>query len=186
MVAILLGADNGFFYAGQIMHFSSPFTVFLIYHKQKQSEDYILLSESFYAAAEIIANEIINDYRDNSKSDQWFFPSFYLYRQAIELLCKGLLISVVPRKDITGKLTTYKHNIIDLFNEYCSISPSVPLNNAEMTWLQAYLCELETIDRASNLFRYPIKDGYLEKYNDSLTTQSPFAIISRRRTAMLF
>lgn len=34
MVAILLGADNGFFYAGQIMHFSSPFTVFLIYHKQ--------------------------------------------------------------------------------------------------------------------------------------------------------
>ena len=35
MVAILLGADNGFFYAGQIMHFSSPFTVFLIYHKQE-------------------------------------------------------------------------------------------------------------------------------------------------------
>ena len=34
MVAILLGADNGFFYAGQIMHFSSPFTVLLIYHKQ--------------------------------------------------------------------------------------------------------------------------------------------------------
>ena len=34
MVAMDLGADNGFFYAGQIMHFSSPFTVFLIYHKQ--------------------------------------------------------------------------------------------------------------------------------------------------------
>jgi len=34
MVAIMLGADNGFFYAGQVMHFSSPFTVFLIYHKQ--------------------------------------------------------------------------------------------------------------------------------------------------------
>ena len=37
MVAILLGADNGFFYAGQIMHFSSPFTVFLIYHKHAVS-----------------------------------------------------------------------------------------------------------------------------------------------------
>ena len=34
MVAIMLGADNGFFYAGQVMHFSCPFTVFLIYHKQ--------------------------------------------------------------------------------------------------------------------------------------------------------
>ena len=33
MVAIMLGADNGFFYAGQVMHFSGPFTVFLIYHK---------------------------------------------------------------------------------------------------------------------------------------------------------
>jgi len=27
------GADNGFFYTSQVMHFSSPFTVFLIYHK---------------------------------------------------------------------------------------------------------------------------------------------------------
>lgn len=35
MVAIMLGADNGFFYTSQVMHFSSPFTVFLIYHKQK-------------------------------------------------------------------------------------------------------------------------------------------------------
>ena len=35
MVAIMLGADNGFFYAGQVMHFSGPFTVFLIYHKQR-------------------------------------------------------------------------------------------------------------------------------------------------------
>ena len=33
MVAMDSGADNGFFYAGQVMHFSSPFTVFLIYHK---------------------------------------------------------------------------------------------------------------------------------------------------------
>lgn len=39
MVAILLGADNGFFYAGQVMHFSSPFTVFLIYHKHLNKTD---------------------------------------------------------------------------------------------------------------------------------------------------
>jgi len=38
MVAIMSGADNGFFYAGQVMHFSSPFTVFLIYHKQTMLE----------------------------------------------------------------------------------------------------------------------------------------------------
>ena len=33
MVAMDSGADNGFFYTSQVMHFSSPFTVFLIYHK---------------------------------------------------------------------------------------------------------------------------------------------------------
>jgi hypothetical protein len=39
MVAIMLGADNGFFYTSQVMHFSSPFTVFLIYHKQSLIDD---------------------------------------------------------------------------------------------------------------------------------------------------
>ena len=38
MVAMDSGADNGFFYAGQVMHFSSPFTVFLIYHKHSKGE----------------------------------------------------------------------------------------------------------------------------------------------------
>ena len=45
MVAIMLGADNGFFYAGQVMHFSSPFTVFLIYHKQYKNTFYQILHE---------------------------------------------------------------------------------------------------------------------------------------------
>ena len=38
MVAMDSGADNGFFYTSQVMHFSSPFTVFLIYHKQNIGE----------------------------------------------------------------------------------------------------------------------------------------------------
>lgn len=40
MVAMDSGADNGFFYAGQVMHFSSPFTVFLIYHKHYMTLQY--------------------------------------------------------------------------------------------------------------------------------------------------
>jgi len=44
MVAIMSGADNGFFYAGQVMHFSSPFTVFLIYHKHSGQLEYVSLS----------------------------------------------------------------------------------------------------------------------------------------------
>ena len=47
------------------------------------SDDYIKLIESFYSAAQVIVTEILNDYSDNAKCDQWFFPAFYLYRQAI-------------------------------------------------------------------------------------------------------
>lgn len=132
-----------------------------------QSDDYIKLSESFYIAAQVIVREIYDNYTDNEKCDQWFFPALYLYRQAIELLCKGLLIDVVPRKHITEKLTAYKHNIIDLFNEYCNISSNVQLNNDELIWVKSYLTELEIIDSSSNLFRYPIKDGYLKHYTEN-------------------
>ena len=47
MVAMDLGADNGFFYAGQIMHFSSPFTVFLIYHKQPLMGHCVIVSMGY-------------------------------------------------------------------------------------------------------------------------------------------
>ena len=51
MVAIMFGADNGFFYAGQVVYFSSPFTVFLIYHKQLEGfQNRIFLFEHLLSA----------------------------------------------------------------------------------------------------------------------------------------
>jgi len=145
---------------------SNPKDEIVFNWSKNQSDDYIKLSESFYNAAQVIVTEIVNNYTDNTKCDQWFFPALYLYRQAIELLCKGLLITVVLRKDITEKFTTYKHNIIDLFNEYCNISAQTQLSNDELFWVRTYLTELEVIDKESDLFRYPIKDGYLSQYKD--------------------
>ena len=130
----------------------------------KPSDDYIRLSESFYYQAQLIVNEIINNYEDNRKCDQWFFPALYLYRQAIELLCKGLLISVTPKKDITDKLTALKHRIADSFLEFYNTKTVLPLTSEETSWLNTYLQELESIDRNSNLFRYPIFESYLEKH----------------------
>jgi len=48
MVAMDSGADNGFFYAGQVMHFSSPFTVFLIYHKHNKVQATFRLPAPFF------------------------------------------------------------------------------------------------------------------------------------------
>ena len=55
MVAIMSGADNGFFYTSQVMHFSSPFTVFLIYHKHS---DYIREIKKMKACTFAAYNEI--------------------------------------------------------------------------------------------------------------------------------
>ena len=43
MVAIMSGADNGFFYAYRVMHFSGSFCVFLIYYKHSIGEDTIIM-----------------------------------------------------------------------------------------------------------------------------------------------
>lgn len=75
----------------------------LLLNGKKPFDDYIKMSKIFFKVAHIIASEIDNDYGDNAKCDQWFFSAFYLYRQAIELLCKGVIISVVPRKNIASK-----------------------------------------------------------------------------------
>ena len=148
---------------------SDPQNVITFNWSKNLSADYITLSESFFNAAEIIVTEIVDNYDDTTKCDQWFFPALYLYRQAIELLCKGLLISVFSKKETTSKFTAYKHNIIDLFKEYCCAYPGVPLNNDEKTWVDSYLSELELIDSSSSLFRYPIKNGYLNQFqNDFL------------------
>ena len=79
MVAILLGADNGFFYAGQIMHFSSPFTVFLIYHKQDTIEQDVGFSYFgtvhllwlFVTLVALIVNHFIYRRMDDSGRNVW-------------------------------------------------------------------------------------------------------------------
>ena len=71
MVAIMLGADNGFFYAGQVMHFSSPFTVFLIYHKQYWMED--MLNQLFEPHQ--IRHEVGN-FKYDAKAEDMHYLSF--------------------------------------------------------------------------------------------------------------
>ena len=131
------------------------------------SDDYIIMGDAFYNTARLIITTILDDYRDNEKCDEWFFPALYLYRQGIELLCKGLFIAVTSKKDITPKFKTYKHNIIEFFNEYMSKSTEVAISANELEWLRKYLTDLEKYDKSSNLFRYPIKDGILSEYNNS-------------------
>lgn len=135
-------------------------------------EDFICLSESYYSCAHTILSKIVNSSHDNEKCDMWFLPGMYMYRQAIELLCKSLIIPQINNKNqLTAIFVQYKHNLKGLLEEYIRIvcREKLPLNEDEIEWLAEYISNLETVDKESDLFRYPFKDDFMNLYaNDFL------------------
>ena len=145
---------------------SEPDKTIDIKWNKKVEADYIYMAEAYYHSAEIITIDIISEKHDNSKYDQWFFSAMYLYRQAIELLCKGIVATYFDSKTTKSLFLEYRHNVFDLFKQFIS-QYEIIIPEAEKDWLVEYLSKLEQIDKNSNLFRYPIKDGILKDYNDN-------------------
>ena len=132
------------------------------------SGDYIQLSNAYFETARTVIAAILNESSGHEKSDEWFFPAIYLYRQAIELLCKGLLFLIIPKKEMPDYLKKYSHRIYDAFNIYLNtVGDAISLNITECVWITNYLENLEYIDANSNLFRYPIREGYLSGFKDA-------------------
>lgn len=53
--------------------------------------DYQRLSENFFICGYKICERIVDSGHDNIKSDMWFLPSMYLFRQGMELGIKALI-----------------------------------------------------------------------------------------------
>lgn len=142
--------------------------VIKIQWNKNDADDYVCMAESFHSSASIIITDILKNNYDNSKLDQWFFPAMYFYRQSIELVCKALILLTSPRSETKELFKLHKHNVIKLFEHYVS-NAYCALCDDEKRWILDYLKNLEHIDKSSNLFRYPIRDGYLSQYkNDFL------------------
>ena len=83
---------------------------------------------------------------DNIKSDMWFFPSMYLFRQGMELGIKALICDAITNKGkIQQVFLSSKH---------------------EYNWLKKYLESLEMVDAKSDLFRFPLEDEFLSTYRN--------------------
>jgi hypothetical protein len=141
--------------------------VFFVEWNKKIYDDFIMLAEAYYSAAHVTLTDIVESGHDNIKSDQWFLPGMYMYRHAIELLCKGLVIGCFDKNnDITAIFTECKHDLDKLFCTYKSKMIDLPLAQNEKLWVETYLSNLETVDSNSDLFRYPFRDGYFSEYNN--------------------
>lgn len=103
-------------------------------------DDFILMAESYFVCAHATLSEIVNSGHNNMKSDMWFLPGMYMYRQAIELLCKALIIpSINNNHQIANVFNQYKHNTEALFTHYKSALPVIPLILIKMSFLAIIL-----------------------------------------------
>lgn len=133
---------------------------------RKLKEDYQKLSKEFFVAGYCICDKIVESGHDNVKSDMWFLPSMYLFRQGMELGIKSLICGAISNKHkIQQIFLDCKHNIYTLFEAY-EAEKTVDLTPEEYSWVKKYLQSLEEVDEKSDLFRFPFEDDFLSTYRD--------------------
>ena len=103
---------------------------------------------------------------DNIKSDMWFFPSMYLFRQGMELGIKALICALISNKARVQQIfLSCKHDLYMLFEAY-EIEVKIGLTEEENNWIKKYLRSLEDIDAKSDLFRFPLEDDFLSNFRN--------------------
>ena len=107
-----------------------------------------------YLGEEAAEREII------AKLDLWYFAMVYLYRQSIELLLKANIFKVVisenDRKQIIGNV---RHDLKQGFDKLLELKNLEERGNANVNWLWKYLAGISSIDKESDMFRYPFSNN---------------------------
>lgn len=131
---------------------------------KNNEKDYSELGDSYFQCAYEICKEVVESGHNNVKSDMWFLPSVYMFRQSMELAIKALICRTVNSKcEIQKIFYSYKHNLYKLFELYKKSEESY-LEEFELSWLESYLWSLEIIDENSDLFRFLFNDKFLSQY----------------------
>ena len=129
-------------------------------------KDYSNLADNFFVCAYETCKNVVESGHNNVKTDMWFLPAVYMFRQGIELVLKSLLCRTsVNNNTIINGFIVCKHNLKALFDNYVNSGESYLLTD-ELNWLQHYLIDLENIDEKSDLFRFPFEDDFLSQYEN--------------------
>lgn len=143
----------------------SNFLVKIKWSKEPE-KDYSELADNYFKCAYKICNEVVQSGHDNIKSDMWFLPSVYMFRQSIELGIKALICRTISsNKRIQEIFCKFKHDLSSLFELYKKSEENY-LEHFELSWLEDYLDNLEEVDKKSDLFRFPFNDEFLKRYRN--------------------
>ncbi|EES49259.1 hypothetical protein NE172_06905 [Clostridium botulinum] len=133
---------------------------------KNNTKDYWQLADNYFNCAYEICKEVVESGHDNVKSDMWFLPSIYMFRQSIELAIKALICRIFTLKSqVQGIFLDCKHNLYKLYEVYIQSEENY-LNKSELKWIKDYLYDLEIVDKNSDLFRFPFNDDFLTNYKD--------------------
>ena len=118
------------------------------------STSFFEFSNTYYAAAEIIANRMLEK-RYIDELDNYFFPLFFLYRHSIELILKSIgCLFITEKLDRIRFINDTFHNL-SIMLQYILDRTTVVRPPDEIIWLQGYFQSLTDFDRESDSFRYP-------------------------------
>lgn len=130
-------------------------------------EDFRNYAYNFYDAAELVVHYLAEEAalrHDIAKLDLWYFPMVYLYRQCLELLLKACIFQTVrdsnDRKNLVGEI---RHDLKQAFDKLVEIRKLNLNENAK--WLMQYLFDISSIDRESDMFRYPFGCDFKVLFN---------------------
>lgn len=133
--------------------------------KVKNSEnletEFYIYSRNFHYAADQIIDYLLTIATENNeigKLDTWFFAIIYLYRQSLELILKAIVFSYVT--DEQKRIELLKDVKHDLKKCFRIITDDLKVGKTHkmlvnLNWLGEFLGDISSIDRQSDMFRYP-------------------------------
>lgn len=129
--------------------------------------DYKELSYKFYKCGFLVFENIIGSSNNHVKTDMWFLTGIFLLRHSMELGIKALLCRSCKKKsELQATFKECCHDLSALIKKYFLISNENYLSESERKWLVTYLASLESVDKKSDVFRFPFEDKFLSKYRD--------------------
>lgn len=145
-------------------------------------ETYFEWSKTYYSAAEYITSHLFksNTTPQIIQLDSYFLPLAFLYRHAVELLIKGILIRYKGLNETKKQIKDGFHDISSLILSIKDLLDQSG-NKEELNWLYTFSASMSSFDKGSDSFRYPFRISMVRNLDDTETKLYNFKYVFEDR-----
>lgn len=139
---------------------SGPYGSFVIHYTNLPERDFGAYARGYALAAKNLAQ----DFLSRASADYEAYPVVFLYRHALELYLKDLVIKGLHLASVRGdellEAVTYDHNLHRLFGASAKVLQSCFPNDEGLSEfverLERVANDMVLLDKSSFIFRYPV------------------------------